>query len=144
MSNFNDLETKNYVLDLEVAKGYHYNFENYPLALNLALPLYSQATIIRFGEVVGIIEGVRESNLNISFKKIKEHLYKITKTHYFNGRLLYEGDVLRVDEVSKELLTQTVSELSKVMLQPKEIIFYRWGNKAFYGDKFFNNLVREF
>jgi hypothetical protein len=144
MSNFKDLETKNYVLDLEVAKGYHYNFENYPLALNLALPLYSQATIIRFGEVVGIIEGVRESNLNISFKKIKEHLYKITKTHYFNGRLLYEGDVLRVDEASKELLTQAVSELSKVMLQPKEIIFYRWGNKAFYGDEFFNNLVKKF
>jgi len=141
MSDFRDLETQNYILDLEVAKRYHFNFESYPMDLNLALPLYAQATIMRFGKVVGIIEGVRESSINKNFKKIKDHNFKITKTHYFNGRLLYEGDTIRVDEVSPELLGETIAELSRVMKRPKEIIFYRWGNRGFYGDEFFEELL---
>ena len=140
MSDFRDLETKNYILDLEVAKRYHYNFETYPLALNLALPLYSQATIIRFEEVIGIMEGVRKSSLNENFKRVKENKYTIVKTHYFRGRLLYAGDIVRVDEVSQELLYESISKLKKVMKQPKELIFYRWGNRSFYGDVFLSTL----
>ena len=53
MSDFTSIDTKNYILDIDVAKRYHYNFDTYPLALDLALPLYTQATIIRFSKVVG-------------------------------------------------------------------------------------------
>jgi len=141
MSEFKDLETKNYILDLEVAKRYHHNFESYPLALNLALPLYSQATIIRFGEVVGLMEGVRETELDLNFKKIDKHLFEVTKTHYFKKRLLYEGDQIRVDEVTKTVLTQAIMALKKVMKKPKEIIFYRWGNRGFYGDEYLKEIV---
>jgi len=143
MSDFKDLGTKNYILDLEVAKRYHYNFESYPLALNLALPLYSQATIIRFGEVVGLMEGVRETELDLNFKKIGKHFFEVTKTHYFKKRLLYEDDQLRVDEVSETLLTQSINELKKVMKQPREIIFYRWGNRDFYGDEKLREIVNQ-
>ncbi|CAA6817621.1 MAG: FIG00387823: hypothetical protein [uncultured Sulfurovum sp.] len=143
MSNFQDLETKNYILDLEVAKRYHYNFEDYPLPLNLALALYSQGTIIRFGEVVSIMEGLREQRLNEHFKKIREHLFEVTKTHYFQKRLLYEGDQIRIDEVSKDLLLQSIQGLKEVMKQPEKIIFYRWGNLDFYGRESLNELVNE-
>jgi hypothetical protein len=142
MSDFQNLATKNYILDLEIAKRYHYNFDTYPLPLNLALPLYSQATIIRFSQVVGIIEGVREHVLNENFKKIRAHYYKIIKTHYFRGRLLYKGDEIRIDEVNNVLLEETISELKKKMKQPKEIFFYRWENRTFYGDAFLEHLVK--
>jgi len=143
MSDFKDLETKNYILDLEVAKRYHYNFESYPLALNLALPLYSQVTIIRFGEVVGLMEGIREKELDLNFKKIGKHFFEVTKTHYFKKRLLYEGDRIRVDEVSETLLTQSIMALKKVIKQPREIIFYRWGNRKFYGDEQLREIVNQ-
>jgi hypothetical protein len=132
MANFKDLETKNYILDLELAKQYHHNFDTYPLPLDLALPLYAQATIIRFESVVGIIEGVRKKDLNQHFKALKENYYEVTKTHYFKKRLLYEGDRIRVDEVSIEDLQQAIQNLKEVMKQPQEIIFYRWGNKSTY------------
>ena len=138
MSNFKDVETKNYILDLEVASRYHYNFDTYPLSLNLALPLYAQATIIRFSKVVGLMEGVRSKDINNNFKKIKDNLYLVTKTHYFKGKLLYEEDEIRIDEVSIEDLKRTIRGLKKVMKQPKEIIFYRWGNRKFYGDTLLN------
>ena len=141
MSDFQDLTTKNYILDLEVAKRYHYNFETYPLALNLALPLYSQATIMRFSEVVGLMEGVREEELNSNFKAIEKHRFEVSKTHYFKGKLFYEGDQIRVDEVTLELLRETIEGLKGVMKQPKEIVFYRWGNLDFYGRNHLDEVV---
>jgi len=107
----------------------------------LALPLYSQATIIRFAQVVGLMEGVREKELDDNFKKIGEHLFEVKKTHYFKKRLLYEGDQIRIDEVSKELLKESIKELKKVMKRPREIIFYRWGNLEFYGRKGLEEVV---
>lgn len=132
MSNFKDLATKNYILDLELAKKYHYNFDTYPLPLDLALPLYAQATIIRFESVVGIMEGVREKDLDENFKALKNNHYEVLKTHYFKKRLLYKEDILRIDEVSPQMLKKAVQNLSKVMKQPKEVIFYRWENKKEY------------
>jgi len=142
MSDFRDRETKNYILDLDIAKRYHYNFDTYPLALNLALPLYSQATIIRFSKVIGFMEGVRVKELNNNFRQIEDNLYEVTKTHYFKKKLLYEEDEIRIDEVSLEDLRKTIESLQQVMKRPKEIIFYRWGNREFYGDKKLNGLLQ--
>ncbi len=141
MSDFKDIETKNYILDLELAKQYHYNFDSYPLALNLALPLYSQATIIRFSKVVGLMDGVREEALDNHFKKLKEHLYVVEKTHYFKERLFYKGDRVRVDEVSMEMLQEVIDSLKVVMKKPKEVIFYRWGNREYYEAKKLKGVV---
>ena len=135
MSNFKNIETKNYILDLDLAKQYHHNFEEYPLPLNLALPLYAQATLIRFEEVVGIIEGLRKKDLNEHFKPLKGNHYLVTKTHYLHGRLLYKDDILRLDAVTIDDLKKAVKNLKEVMKQPKEIIFYRWGNRNFYDEK---------
>ena len=132
MSDFRDIATKNYILDLAVAKQYHYNFDTYPLRLNLALPLYSQATIMRFSQVVGLMEGLREEELNSNFKKLKEHLYRVEKTHYFKKRLFYEDDTVRVDEVSMKMLQKSIMLLRKVMKKPKKVIFYRWENRKNY------------
>ena len=142
MSDFRDRETKNYILDLDIAKRYHYNFDTYPLALNLALPLYSQATLIRFSKVIGFMEGVRVQELNNNFRQIEDNLYEVTKTHYFKKKLLYEEDEIRIDEVSLEDLRKTIESLQQVMKRPKEIIFYRWGNREFYGDKKLNGLLQ--
>jgi hypothetical protein len=140
MSNFKDLDTKNYILDLELGKKYHYNFNTYPLELDLALPLYAQATIIRFQSIVGIMEGVRKKALNNNFKALKNNHYEVTKTHYFKKRLLYKGDILRIDEVSPAMLKDAVKNLSKVMNQPKEIIYYRFENLKEYKKKELENL----
>ena len=141
MSDFKEIDTKNYILDLDIAKQYYYNFDSYPLDLNLALPLYSQATIIRFSKVVGLMDGVREEELGSNFKKLKEHLYLVEKTHYFKERLFYEGDRVRVDEVSMQMLKKSIDSLKAVMQKPKEVIFYRWGNRKHYERKQLESVV---
>lgn len=140
MSDFKEIKSRNYILDLEVAKAYHYNFDTYPLRLNLALPLYAQATIQRFEEVVGAMEGIRKEDLSEHFKAISPNHYQVTKTHYFNQRLLYKDDILRLDSVTVDDLSLAIQALKRVMKRPQKIIFFRWGNRDFYKEKALNKI----
>lgn len=142
MSDFLDIKTKNYVLDLKVAKKYFYNFDIYPLSLDIALPIYSMATIIRDGVVIGMIDTVKSHMIDDKFKDIGNNTYLSKKTHYFQKQLLYEGDILRVDEVEKSDLQKSIKLLKKYLKQkPKRVIFYRLGSE--YDMKFLESLVKK-
>jgi hypothetical protein len=129
MSDFYSLETKNYILDLDIAKQYHYGFDTYPLPLDLALPLYSQARVIRFSKVIGAIEGVDIKDIDKYFKPIGKDTYIITQTHYFKEKLLYKGDTVRFDNVEFADLVKATKKLSKIMNKPKNVIFYHFSSK---------------
>lgn len=125
MSDFLDPKTKNYVLDLEVAKSYLKDFKPYPLKLDLALPLYSMATILRYGKVVKLIDDVHSKELGSKFKHLHDNYYKVLKTHYFKGQLVYEDDVLRVDEVSIKTLKKAKE---MIPFEYEKVIFFRYSN----------------
>lgn len=129
MSDFYLPETKNYILDLDIAKQYHYGFNTYPLPLDLALPLYSQARVIRFSKVVGAIEGIDAKDIDSYFKQIDKNTFTITQTHYFRGKLLYKGDTVRFDNVEFADLMAAAKELSKIMKKPEKVIFYHFNSK---------------
>jgi len=132
MSDFLDSKTKNYILDLKVAKSYLKDFKTYPLKLDLALPIYSMATIIRYGKVVGVIDGVKKNFLGKNFVHLKENRYKVLKTHYFKGHLLYEGDILRVDEVSLKILKKAVK---MIPFEFGKIIYFRYSSLKYWEQK---------
>lgn len=104
MSSLGDFNTKNYILDNNEAKKYHYNFENYPLKLKLALPLYSQAVQFRDKKAINLFENVEQIDFNEEFEKLDENKYKVLKSHYFKGKYIYEGDILRFENVNEKEL----------------------------------------
>jgi hypothetical protein len=140
MSDFRDPETKNAILDRAVARTYHKNFGRYPLRLDIALPLYSQATIIRFGSVVGLMEGVRKEDVTPQFIPLGDHHYRIDATHYFKGRLLYQDDIVRIDEVTPAMLQGALDDL-KPLKGVQRIIFFRWENRVRYEEKNLEKMV---
>ena len=121
MSDFLNPNTKNYILDLDVAQKYLRGFKSYPLQLDLALPIYSMATIFRYGKVVSLINGIKSNMLDNNFKKLSNNHYKVLKTHYFRGKLLYKNDELRVDEVSLEQLKKAIK---MIPFEYHRIIFF--------------------
>ncbi len=129
MSDFYSPDTKNYILDLDIAKQYHYGFDTYSLPLDLALPLYSQARVIRFSKVVGAIEGVDVKDIDSQFRRIDKNTFMVVQTHYFKGKLLYKGDTVRFDNVEFAQLMKATKELSKIMKKPEKVIFYHFGSK---------------
>lgn len=133
MSSLGDFDTKNYILDNNEAKKYHYNFENYPLKLKLALPLYSQAVQFRDKKAINLFENVEQIDFNEEFEKLDENKYKVLKSHYFKGKYIYEGDILRFENVNEKELKIAFDdffELSKNSFD--EVIFYTIKYKTKY------------
>ncbi len=126
MSDIRDINIDNYVLDNKIAERYHYNFSSYPLFLNFALPIYTEAVVIRYGRVVNLIEKVSKNDFRRNFKKIADNRYVVTKSRYFKGSYLYKGDIVRFEEASKRDLIKASRSVAKILPKsPKEIIFYR-------------------
>lgn len=125
MSDIADFNTKNSILDNEIAKKYHYNFDSYKLKLKLALPLYSQAIQFRENKALSIFEGVSKKDFDSNFEKIAPNIYKVLNSTYFMGRYIYKDDIFRfeeVEEIELKIALDDFLDLSKNRFD--EVIFY--------------------
>ncbi|WP_323595299.1 hypothetical protein [Aliarcobacter butzleri] len=140
MPNIGDFNTKNSILDNEIAKKYHYNFDTYPLKLKLALPLYSQAIQFREEKAISLFEGVEEKDFNNDFEKLENNRYKVLNSHYFKGRYIYKDDIFRLENSNEQdikIALKDFLDLSKNRYD--EVIFYTLKYKNKYD---LNNLIK--
>ncbi|MCT7908578.1 hypothetical protein N5915_03320 [Arcobacter lacus] len=140
MSSIGDFNTKNSILDNEIAKKYHYNFDTYPLKLKLALPLYSQAIQFREEKAISLFEGVEEKDFNNDFEKLENNRYKVLNSHYFKGRYIYKDDIFRLENSNEQdikIALKDFLDLSKNRYD--EVIFYTLKYKNKYD---LNNLIK--
>ena len=140
MSNIGDFNTKNSILDNEIAKKYHYNFDTYKLKLKLALPLYSQAIQFRNNSSLSIFEGVKKEDFDSNFQEISPNFYKVLNSFYFKGRYVYKNDVFRFeDSIEKEIKIALNDFLSISKNRFDEVIFYTLKYKNKYN---LENLIK--
>jgi hypothetical protein len=141
MNNAFYTSTKNYVIDNVEGAKYMINFDKYPLKLDIGLPIYYQVSIIRFGEVIGFMQGISWKDVqNKDFNKIDESHVKVLKTQYFSGHLIYEGDILRMDGVTMNELKIATKLLKKALPTPEHIVFYEWSYRDQYDENQLKNL----
>ena len=125
MSDIADFNTKNSILDNDVARQYHYNFDIYPLKLKLALPLYSQGVQFRNKKAIDIFEGLEKKDFAQNFTLIKKNFYEVNKSFYFKGRYIYKGDILRFEDSNFEDLKVAMDDFFELAKNPfYEVIFY--------------------
>lgn len=133
MSTLTNINTKNSILDNEIAKKYHYNFDTYKLKLKLALPLYSQAIQFRDDKALDIFEGVKKSDFNENFKDIKNNKYEVLKSTYFKGRYIYKGDIFRFEDSNEKDIKIALNDFFNLSQNRfNEIIFYTLKYKEKY------------
>ncbi|MCG3692614.1 glycosyl hydrolase family 18 protein [Aliarcobacter butzleri] len=140
MSKIGDFNTKNSILDNEIAKKYHYNFDVYPLKLKLALPLYSQAIQFREEKAISLFEGVEEKDFNNDFEKLENNRYKVLNSHYFKGRYIYKDDIFRLENSNEQDIKIALKDfLDLSRNRYDEVIFYTLKYKNKYD---LNNLIK--
>lgn len=125
MSDISDINTKNSILDNDIAKKYHYNFDSYKLKLKLALPLYSQAIQFRENKALDIFEGAEKKNFDENFKALDNNKYEVINSTYFKGRYVYKGDIFRFEDSEKEDIKTAFDDFFKISKNRfNEVIFY--------------------
>ncbi|MEN0004279.1 MAG: hypothetical protein AAF798_09055 [Bacteroidota bacterium] len=114
MGDLEDWEEENSILNLEKAAPYEIGFRDYPLPLDLALPIYSWGLVFRQDRFLQIINDLRSSALTDTtyFEKIAANRYRIRKSTYLNGGYLYAGDQIRVEEMTPALVGEACQHLS--------------------------------
>ena len=118
--DIDDPETRNSIFDPEDAQKYLLGApKQYPLPLDIALPLFSWALVYREGAFWKILPELSETELDdtLCFEKISAApLWRLKKGTYRSGHYLRPGDQIRLESISPALLRQAAVIAAKTSL----------------------------
>lgn len=106
--NPSEVQDKNSILDLNLANDYLNNLEDYPIKLDVALPIYSWAIITNHIGKIKIVNSFDEKRLiNQPVKLIGKGIYEVTDDFFLEKFYLSKGFKIKVETVSQNLLNET-------------------------------------
>ncbi len=139
MGDLSEVSTSNSILDLEVAARYHSRLPEYPLALDLALPLFSWGVVFRGNRPIHLLEKLNEGALSDTslFANKGNHWYQFRKSTYLEGYYGYQNDSIRIESVSPEDLLKAAKALQPLLpsfpLDTFSLIFYHLDERVLSG-----------
>ena len=117
----------NSIYDRQIAQRYIPALKQYPLKLEVALPIYSWVIQIRNNKVVNLFSKRNVEDLkNIElYEVLGDNRYKVRQNHLAFGTYLKENDVLKLETIRPNQLTEMMQDIQKYIAQPiQEVIFY--------------------
>lgn len=127
MGKVDEESETNSILNLELARKYMKNYENYSLPLDVALPLFSWGVQFRSGKLIRLVNDLQAEDLEESkvCTILEENWYQVDSSAYIKGRYFYAGDKIRIEKISTEDLREAMKILRNNLNNPNfEIIFY--------------------
>jgi len=120
-------DSLNSIYDKDIANRYLASLKKYPLAVNIALPIYSWAIHIRDGKVIGLKNkiDVKAFKKDANFMLINQRGLKVKTSNYKNGTFYKKGDLLKLERITENDLLEMANDLEEnSATMPSEIIFY--------------------
>ena len=126
-------EDENSLLETRIVKQYINNKSNYPLILDVALPLYSQTVLINnHGNIKLINDNCKNELLkdSLHFKQQKENLFTVEKDTLFKGFYLSKGFKIKTEKLTEEEIINSYKVVENSKLITANIIFYHLDDKV--------------
>lgn len=152
-------EGENSILSLAKLEHFLPKKKNYPLPLDVALPIFSWGVVLRDGQAVLLIHGLQAHDFftpSVShfFKEKKDidnqdiQLFVCQENTYFKGHYLYKNDEVRVETIAPNTLVKCAERLAEKMppCSDCDIIFYHLDSIHLqrYSDETFKNIKNIF
>ncbi|MDX2249117.1 MAG: hypothetical protein SF052_20185 [Bacteroidia bacterium] len=117
MGDVRDVAEENSILNLKTAEKYLDNFDEYPVHLDIALPIFSWGVVMRKNQTIHLLNNLRAEQLldKTKFKFLNPQVVKVIKSTYINGYYLYQDDFIRFEEVSLENLEESSEMLAELI-----------------------------
>ncbi|MGS2739844.1 hypothetical protein [Sinomicrobium sp. M5D2P17] len=116
---------RNSILDLPLLKDYLKSIEDYPLDLDIALPLYSWAVVTNHLGRTKLVNGVTEEELpEETYQKTGGRSYEVREDTFLRGMYLNKSFQVRIESISPELLQETRTFLDKKIRRPYSYVYY--------------------
>ncbi len=121
--------TKNSILDVNLLKNYLTKLENYPLKMDIALPIYSWAIVTNHLGKHLLINGVNTNDLDKSnLKKISNNEAIVLKNGFYFGKYLNKDFKIKVEEISTQQRDDVIRFLEK-KINNFSIVYYQLDDK---------------
>lgn len=120
-------DSGNSIYENKIANRYLQSLKNYPLPINIALPIYSWAIHSRENKVLGLKNklAVLDIKKDTNFVRITDVFFKVKNNNYKKGTFYKKNDLLKFEAVSATDLLEMATDLNQNLKQiPNEIIFY--------------------
>lgn len=120
-------DSSNSIYEKKIAARYLQSLKNYPLPINVALPIYSWAIHSRENKVLGLKNklAVSEIKKDANFVRISEVFFKTLHNNYKQGTFYKKNDLLKFETISTNDLLEMATDLKQNLKEvPTEIIFY--------------------
>jgi hypothetical protein len=125
------LQQPNSIYNEGDAEKYVSYIPQYPLPLDVALPLFSWAVHIRQGKIIQLYRSLGKKQLNdpLNFDQ-RGNTWRSKKSFFFNGIYIKENDIFKLEEIDVNTLKTAARQLSRYLPNQKNrtIIYYELGN----------------
>jgi hypothetical protein len=121
----------NSIYNYDDAAKYLDNLDNYPLPLDVALPLFSWSLQIRDGHILHLNNRItRDAFSGDNFSLLRNNIYRAKRSFFFDGVYVKENDIFKLEDINAESLEKAARQLSSHLSpqQNRAIIFYELGN----------------
>lgn len=119
MGNLKNPETKNSILETSELQKYIGNLNDYPLPLDIALPIFDWNVLFRQGQYAGLINQLPDSLLNAGVCKTDGVYKEMIVDTVLNGYSLLKGDRLRWENCRYEDIMKTAAALKPQLITPE-------------------------
>ena len=98
------VEERNAIFSRREVLQYLGRLEEYPIPLDVALPLFSWGVVFRGESFVALLGNLRRGDLagGVALRNAGGNWYDVTAEHYLGGEHLFPGDRIRLEEVDPE------------------------------------------
>jgi hypothetical protein len=119
-------KTSNSILNIDILKDYLQDINDYPLPVDMALPLYSWAVVTNHLGKIRLINAVSkaEADSTLEFEKVQPTSYRVKSDMFFHGMLLNKDFTLRIEEITPDLLMKTKAYLKDHVQRNYSILYY--------------------
>ncbi len=121
--------TKNSILDVNLLKNYLVNLEDYPLKMDIALPIYSWAIITNHLGKHRLINGLNVDDLNNpNLKKISNNEAIVLQDGFYFGKYLNKDFKIKIEQISTQQRSDVLRYIEK-KVDSFSIIYYQLDEK---------------
>jgi hypothetical protein len=140
---------RNSIYNHEDALKYVAHVKEYPLPLDVALPMFSWAIQTRQGKIIALLDDLTALNFenNTNFIKSGYGQYVVGSSFFLRGFYFMKNDVVKIEQVTPELCADAAKEVSSGMKNnPGSVAIFHLDSLLFltYEKKKFEKVYRSF
>lgn len=128
---------KNSILDLDTVKLYLDHIDEYPLPLDIALPIFSWVMQYdSYKQFIRLFSEVSKQDMkkHNDFKSRGENIFIAKRDTYLNRKRIMQGDIIKVDEIKMKDCFKLIDYLKiKLNIEKLSVILYHYDRSIIRG-----------